>query len=65
MACDQHGLSRTDGHGTVQYMVHQRAPRQWVQHFGNFALHARSLARRHNDHVHRIAVDALFPIPLC
>lgn len=35
----------------IQYMAQQRAPRQWMQYLGQWALHACAFTRRHNDHI--------------
>ena len=51
VAGDHHHLTRRQLGRRVHHMAQQSTPGQKVQHFGQLALHARALARSHNDHL--------------
>ena len=57
---DHHHVANRQRCHRIHDMLEQRTAGQTVQHFGQAALHARSLARRHDDHI-----DCCHALSLC
>ena len=61
IAGDDDDAPRVQRRHAVDHMLQQCAAGQTVQHFGQAALHARALARRHDDHIDCCHALSLFP----